>query len=387
MSFFRYVVFLFLSIDCALEGTVAFAVGRGNVNQEKPKRLKQSDYVVLTTPEGEQVRLNTQSDIDALKEEIIELKSLLQGKNKKQEKPRKDKKPQEAEQTIVDQNFKLLEETGDRISELLGDQPLRSCGFEGASDLLTVVKNFALSDKSVDTPDELLESTAKLEDLLPEFANELKKSSLLLSFTKLAVSSPRGLIKIVQKEPYAKPLTQSQAQNILENFTWQLREYVSDEEAKILNDLITLIIRSPFENKPTIPSYFIFTMFSCLARSLQNNIESIEKINRIFSRSFDSVNNDLTKLTEDLDSIEKSDKTAPNTIQFITGKKKAIQDALLLLRKIIKEKRDSINEITRLLKETLKELNALLAAPKPQEIFDHVGENQDTDENRELTKN
>jgi hypothetical protein len=151
-----------------------------------------------------------------------------------------------------------------------------------------------------------------------------------------------------------------------------LRKLATPDECRIIDSIVSNVASQNFDEKPNIPSYFVFNLLNTLAQLLEKTIEPIEELCKTFSRDVDLLINSFKRLEEDLAANERSDKTAPNTVQYIAALKYMIQSLQAHFANIKKEDYDRTADIVKCGKDILAVLNGVVSEKKDAEIFAFV---------------
>lgn len=317
---------------------------------------------------------------ESLKNEISELKSMI-SKLSPPPKIKTETKKDKVEQKIRDGNFSIIFEMRDKLQEIFDNnhETLSQRPNAEMVPLLDLIKSFTteyedfVSEKAV--VEGISDSINQLSKSYIKFYTDILNVITLFKITDILTSSQIGIIDKIETMDHAKPISQAEAIEILEPSLDPIKRYSSDAVRKLVNDIIAISSKSSFEDKPNIPSYFLFNTLNCASKMLSTKYESLILSQKPFSREFESLIYAFEKLVEELAYLEKADKTAPNTIAFFAGFKKSISDSLSELKKISKSWDSYFEAIKSLNNQLTKIIESALSSKKDLKILDYLPEN------------
>ena len=317
---------------------------------------------------------------ESIKNEISELRTII-SKLSPEAMLSPENKSEKPEKKINDDNFKIISEMKDKLQEVLDNNretlsQRPNAEIESLSDIVKIfISGYEkfVSDKTI--VESISESIDKLSESYIKFYSDVRDVITLFKIIDILTSRKTGLIDKIKDMDNAKPISQSDVIKILESSFELIKRYSTDSVQKLVNDAIATTSKSSFEDKPNIPSYFIFNILDCFTKMLSMKYESLIMNQKPFAREFESLTYNIEKLIEDLAFIEKSDKTAPNTVGFFINLRNSVSDGLLELKKISKSWNAYFGDVNSLNDQLAKIIKSKLFSEKDLKIFDYLSQN------------
>jgi hypothetical protein len=276
---------------------------------------------------------------------------------------------------ILDSNFASITEFQDKMSGKTDDtsQPSYQLVQDKAGDMKALLSEFKVIFPDKKIVDELTEKIDTLQQICPKLGVDIQQVfTLLLIFSQC--TDTNGVFEHLKNMPHNTNMPEMQVRNVIGSGIGALGKFVSEYGKKLINDVISMTVKFPFDDKPTIPSYVAFGMLSTIEKLLLDNCGKVELNNKEFNRNFEDLIRLLKKATEDLKAMEKSDSTAPNIVVFLKGLRLYLQSSCVKFGTLFKDLTAGTLEISLRAKETAKSIKDLLVKKKDEGIFDHLSQ-------------
>ena len=293
----------------------------------------------------------------------------------------KNAEGEEATPRIIDKNFRIIDASRDELRKIFDHYPeiLTSRPKEDNS-AIECISNSIFERKTVfqdvlaQSPDvvekaimALIEIVNGYEDITPRIDDTVVLLRCLDSMTW--VNS--NIMVALKNRNSTIPLMNTDAEEIYSKIAPMIR-YSRESTMAMVKSVFTDAVKTKFEDKPNIPSYYVFHL-------MQNIVDKLDKISKdtkqaTFNRNFENAIYSLQKLLDDLTVSMKSDQIAKNVIPLLDGAKRTLLFQKDFIQKKAKEWKEYLATLETVINQVKEVLKKTIEIEKDQSIFEHMQE-------------
>lgn len=282
---------------------------------------------------------------------------------------------------IMDKNFSIVDGVRDELRRIFDAYPdiltLHPSKDKSAIECISSSiseRKIVFQDVMAQSPDvvekaiiSLLEILNGYEDILPHMYDMV----VLLRCLDTITGSNSGIIEALKNRHNTIPLISIDAEEIYDKIEPMVK-YLHENTKAIVKSAFVDAVKTRFEDKPNIPSYYFFHLMKNILDRLEKTAKDMNQ--STFNRRFENAIYSMQKLLDDLDNSAKSDQVAKNVIPLLNGAKRTLlfqRDFVQKKGKEWKEYFATLETVTKQVKEVLKRG---IEIEKDQSIFDNMSE-------------
>lgn len=292
-----------------------------------------------------------------------------------------DTKTQKTAPRIRDKNFGIIDGGSDELRKIFDSHP--EVLIQHPDDfklVIACISNSIFERKAIFQdvmfqPSEIVDkAVTALSGILGEYTDiipQIRALVMLLRCTDVISGTNPSIIDALRNKDNTVPLISSDAEEVYSKIKPMIK-YSPERMQAMMKSLFFDAVKTRFEDKPNIPSYYIFHLMNNILEKLEKTEKDMKK--PTFNRSFENAIYTMQKLLGDMDNFAKSDQVAKNMVPFLDGARKTMISQVDLIQKIAKGWQEylmTLEVVTRQVKNTLKRI---IETEKDQSIFDNVDE-------------
>lgn len=292
----------------------------------------------------------------------------------------------EKSKAVRDKNFALVAKAKDSLQQIFDSRrevlSRRPADLTGA--LKIISEGLSTHKKMFEkkgTVDATVATTGESSSLYAEILPKTQTILILLRCLDIVTSNSSEIISLLQSSNNATPVDQNTVEAIWNRFEPAVR-YSPDDVQNLAKMLFIEPTKSKFEDKPNIPSYYIFHLFHDIVEKLQTAVNELNQA--AFLRALEDVARGMQNLATDLDHTAKSDQTAKNTREFYVSARDRINFYIDFIQKRKKEWSEYFSTLIAIEKQAIKAIKECLEIKKDQSIFDQVEMNKNVENDASL---
>jgi hypothetical protein len=272
---------------------------------------------------------------------------------------------------IRDANFTQAEQAADRLQEII--PPDNDTKFSAAiATIIAIARAIRVQAGEASTSSELRKALADLVDpAAPQFGELCGRVATELITVRLLTDPRGGILPKAAALEHNRVVQQAAAAEIVQLATHQ---YASTSESLSLEvqRICSAVSRAPFDGKPLIPSYFVFSVLQCMSEKLKMLLTDCDKSRKTLFRNITMSVSGMQRRIEDIEAAVKSPETPQSAREYLSNERRILQDMVAMLGEAGKELKDLYDGLVRQATEVVKVIEEQLAAEKDMTIFDDV---------------